>query len=54
MLYFFVRVAVYMLALLLTLLLLPGLHVDLNILADMSPAEFAPTSKCLCRLFSLG
>ncbi|MFN8469636.1 MAG: AarF/UbiB family protein [Caldilineaceae bacterium] len=41
MLYFLVRVAVYMLALLLTLTLLPGLHVNINLLADMSPSEFA-------------
>jgi ubiquinone biosynthesis protein len=41
MLYFLVRVSVYMLALLLTLLLLPGLHINLNLLFDMSPAEFA-------------
>ena len=41
MLYFLVRVGVYMLALLLTLLLLPGLHVNLNLLVGVSPAEFA-------------
>jgi ubiquinone biosynthesis protein len=41
MLYFIVRVAVYMLALFLTLFLLPGLHMDFGMMAYIPPDQFA-------------
>jgi ubiquinone biosynthesis protein len=44
MLYFIVRVAVYMLALFLTLFLLPGLHVDFNTMLTIPPDELAAAS----------
>jgi ubiquinone biosynthesis protein len=44
MLYFIVRVAVYMLALLFTILFLPGLQIDLVAIADLEAAEVAALS----------
>ncbi len=41
MLYFIVRVAVYVLALLLTFILLPGIHFNLDPLSAITPAELA-------------
>jgi ubiquinone biosynthesis protein len=52
MLYFIVRVAVYMLALLLTLVLLPGLHIDINALIDVTPSELATLSPSDLALFN--
>ena len=47
MFYFFVRVAVYMLALLLTFVLLPGLHLNLNPLNQIPAAELAQVQRDL-------
>jgi ubiquinone biosynthesis protein len=53
MLYFIVRVATYMLAILLTLVLLPGLHLDISAIVDVSSADLTQLSASERAIFDM-